>query len=492
MQVSRTAALHDRVAQAVIDRYDGLPGRAKPQGKAWTVLAGIVAERKGELEVIALATGTRCVGLAAMVAGGGQVMHDCHAEVLCRRAFHRFLLAEMAWQVGSQQEGHQARKPILERLQGEELQFGLAADLHFYVSTLPCGECTLVPLQSSKEGTLARKLTEETEPVQLQDRNRTGAKPSRGMPTDPKADGIDFHRDGVLRYKSGRSDTRPDSQTVCYSCSDKLCRWNRLGWEGALLSRLLKEPLRMQSVVLGGCVYDAGFAHHALFGRGPPSASAAPTFCHTSVQFHASREAVEALPGFAKVSTAGLSLVWSAEPTGRTEALPNRSISNNVPGFYDILIGHTGQRQGLRNDRQAKRVAVSHEVDSWVSPLCKKLMAQDVLSCLRHMLGDEALADWILKTDDSERKRRRLSPALGAMPPAVGERAHAHFPSYAWLKEALSSGSFRAARAAFHASEPFCHWGRKQTMVFKDDAHGVDGFAVPIPPSREVKLPLAR
>ncbi|CAE7241128.1 TAD1 [Symbiodinium sp. KB8] len=91
-----TPAIADRIAQAVLSRYDELPGRGKPQGRSWTVLAGIVAEKPGNhLQVLALATGTRCLGVAAMTTGNGQVVHDCHAEALCRRVFHRFLLADM-------------------------------------------------------------------------------------------------------------------------------------------------------------------------------------------------------------------------------------------------------------------------------------------------------------------------------------------------------------------------------------------------------------
>eukprot|EP00435_Cladocopium_sp_Y103_P044053 s2087_g12.t1 len=234
-----TDGLHDRIAKAVLSQYDGLPGRAKPQGRAWTVLAGIVAETHGDLEVLALATGTRCIGVAAMVAGCGQVVHDCHAEVLCRRAFHRFLLSEMLYVSDDGLQKEQRRSSILEMVRKEELLFSLRSDvnLHFYVSALPCGECTLVPLQS-KEGTLARKMMEEKEAAPLNDRNRTGAKPSRGMPNDPKAEGKDFHQNGILRYKSGRSDTRPESRTVCYSCSDKICRWNRVGWQDLDLALL--------------------------------------------------------------------------------------------------------------------------------------------------------------------------------------------------------------------------------------------------------------
>lgn len=37
-------SLADRIASAVIDQYDSLKPRGKPQGREWTVLAGIVAQ----------------------------------------------------------------------------------------------------------------------------------------------------------------------------------------------------------------------------------------------------------------------------------------------------------------------------------------------------------------------------------------------------------------------------------------------------------------
>lgn len=35
------------------------------------------------------------------------------------------------------------------------------------------------------------------------------------------------------------------------SCSDKIAKWQLLGWQGALLSGLLKEPIRLASIVCG-------------------------------------------------------------------------------------------------------------------------------------------------------------------------------------------------------------------------------------------------
>lgn len=40
----RMCSLADHVATAVIERFDRLKPRGKPQGREWTVLAGIVVE----------------------------------------------------------------------------------------------------------------------------------------------------------------------------------------------------------------------------------------------------------------------------------------------------------------------------------------------------------------------------------------------------------------------------------------------------------------
>lgn len=556
--------LHDQVAQAVVDRWNELPGRGKPQGLTWTVLAGIVAEENDlnedggaapRLSVLSLATGTRCVGVSAMVAGQGRVLHDCHAEALCRRTFQRYLFREIEHGAGGERcilercHNGKAAKETQEGSVSSAWQLKPGVRLHLYVSTLPCGECTLVPINNSSEGTLGRKWNAHTEeaplePTPLQDRNRTGAKPSMGMPSDPQADGIDFHCAGILRYKSGRSDTRPESRSVCYSCSDKICRWNHIGWQGALLARLIREPVTMASIVIGETLFDANFVRRALYGRALNSnlscdevkVAHCPEFCRTIVPFSSSREAVEGTmnsqPRAKASSTAGLSIAWSPW-VGNEGSEATRSISRNISGFYDVLIGHTGERQGLRRDRQGAAPVGQGGVrgksdasppplvdaptssglcppplDSWVSPLSKSIMAVDALKSLASMLGSEdKVMQWLAEganemesiptrsSPPPPKRQRNDSTAAGSEAAATEEimagkngkdKATDNRPPalqiYAWLKDAAAGAEYRKRKQCFHSVDPFSHWKPKRILAFLEccsdsGARGIGGCA---------------
>ncbi|CAD7947096.1 unnamed protein product, partial [Amoebophrya sp. A25] len=128
----------DRVATCVIEKFESLKKHGKPQGKEWTVLAGVVLRTKtssssresvrksagdqnegnrntvhetqgldergkhdeqedrdedASYRCIVLATGTRCAGrqLAAEDYLNGSIVRDCHAEVLAQKGLRLWL-----------------------------------------------------------------------------------------------------------------------------------------------------------------------------------------------------------------------------------------------------------------------------------------------------------------------------------------------------------------------------------------------------------------
>lgn len=80
----------DHIAQLCLDHFAALSKTGKPNAKQeWTVLAAIVSETPaGELMVVSMATGNKCVGFEK-INPGGFLIHDSHAEVLAKRAFQR-------------------------------------------------------------------------------------------------------------------------------------------------------------------------------------------------------------------------------------------------------------------------------------------------------------------------------------------------------------------------------------------------------------------
>ena len=58
------------------------------------------------------------------------------------------------------------------------------------------------------------------------DTNRTGAKCVAGEADDPLGPGADYHTIGAIRRKPGRGDP-----TLSLSCSDKLLKWNVIGFQ---------------------------------------------------------------------------------------------------------------------------------------------------------------------------------------------------------------------------------------------------------------------
>ena len=207
-----------------------------PPHDQWTVVAAVVlVGPDSDEKVISLATGTKCAPTTRL-SPRGESVHDCHAEVLARRAALRWLFAEVL--------RLRATSPSLWLVTVPDGRCALRPGVHLvlYVSALPCGDASTRTLAALQDPAAAARMSSVFFP-----KIAPGAA-SRGRD--------DYARLGVLRTKPGRADSPP---TSCMACSDKLARWATLGVQGALGARVF-VPMYFSDVIVG----DVPPALHAI------------------------------------------------------------------------------------------------------------------------------------------------------------------------------------------------------------------------------------
>ncbi|XP_013863361.1 double-stranded RNA-specific adenosine deaminase isoform X2 [Austrofundulus limnaeus] len=241
------STLHDQIAMLSHQRFNALTTRIQHSLLGRKILATIVM-RKGEGlgTVVSLGTGNRCVK-GEELSLKGETVNDCHAEIISRRGFIRFLYSELLRHYDG------ADDSIFEPAEDGKLKIKSDITFHLYISTAPCGDGALFDKSCSESGDEVQGHQPLFENVK-QGKLRTKVENGEGtIPVESSA--IVPTWDGIQHGERLRT----------MSCSDKILRWNVLGLQGALLSHFL-HPIYLKSITLG-YLYSHGHLTRAVCCR---------------------------------------------------------------------------------------------------------------------------------------------------------------------------------------------------------------------------------
>ncbi|KAJ8383789.1 hypothetical protein AAFF_G00214760 [Aldrovandia affinis] len=242
------STLHDQIAMLSHQRFNALTTRIQHSLLGRKILATIVM-RKGEGlgTVVSLGTGNRCVK-GEELSLKGDTVNDCHAEIISRRGFIRFLYSELI------KHNAGAEESIFEPAGDGKLRIRPVVTFHLYVSTAPCGDGALFDKSSSEAaveaGSSHQPLFENAKQGKLRTKveNGEGTIPVESSAIVPTWDGIQH-----------------GERLRTMSCSDKILRWNVLGLQGSLLSHFL-HPVYLHTITLG-YLYSHGHLTRAVCCR---------------------------------------------------------------------------------------------------------------------------------------------------------------------------------------------------------------------------------
>lgn len=415
------ATFQERVAHTVLTHFDSLPRSCKPRTLAdgtreWVPISGIVLARNPDssdenLTCVSVSTGSKCLPQNALAKCQGQVVHDCHAEILAIRAFNCWVLKEVFWVLEHEEdratEDSQGKSSaFVTRTDGGNLPFQLreGVSIHMLSTEAPCGDASMEILMSGKQEHEREPWTSVREDGLLQ---------GRGYFADL----------GVVRRKPSRPDAPP---TLSKSCTDKLTvrSVTSLLSFPACLFLTVTDNAYLSSLILPRERYLESACERA-FGPSGRMQNYATQNEQTQYAYHPFQvkmidvpieELPYTRPRTGKSRVGNVSALWIAGPNGKDT------------GVGESLIN--GVKQGFKQFSPDERRC------SAVSRLKTVLLAQQILDVLQ-VKGDyricskgsldnmayDACKEKLLKVIANDRAKTKsvLARALGGWPRNIGD-----------------------------------------------------------------------
>ncbi|NXL12583.1 DSRAD deaminase, partial [Mesembrinibis cayennensis] len=324
------STLHDQMAMLSHQRFNTLTARIQHSLLGRKILAAIIMRKgnKGLGVVVSIGTGNRCVK-GEELSLKGETVNDCHAEIISRRGFVRFLYSELMKYDPSHPSS--AEESIFEPAGGRRLKIKSSVSFHLYISTAPCGDGALFDKSCSDQVSVVgqaqhQPLFENPKQGKLRTKveNGEGTIPVESSDIVPTWDGIQH-----------------GERLRTMSCSDKILRWNVLGLQGALLSHFV-EPVYLSSVTLG-YLYSQGHLTRAIC-------------CRVARDGNALQEKLQAPYHINHPEVGRVSVYDSARQTGKTkESSVNWCLADESE--VEVLDGTKGKVDGpkLEVSRVCKR-----------------------------------------------------------------------------------------------------------------------------------------